>query len=247
MAPNDLDRIEPLNNSIPLSFRARHRTSAVLSANDRPSHRSVRSQKYGFDDYTDDRRFDLFRILACYQVRTLLVEPDFESHERWIWRERLGIGGSFAVHEATLPVSSVFSGRLRYRDFKVKSSSQGPIFQDHTLATWSYGSNVAFKTSNVDPDSIITELRVLCHEPFQDHPNIVHLIGIAWITDHSSQGNTGRREVLEWPAILLEKAPYGSLNDFLIASGSGISLKTKVLLCVEILKAIKVCRCSMVL
>ena len=219
MAPGDTDRPDLISNRTSLSFRARHRNSVVLSCNDQAPPPQTHSQRLNFHDYSDERRLNLLRVIARYQIQTLLVEPGFDPDDSWVLRKRLGAGGSFAVHEETLPVASLFSGRLRYRNFKVRGSDQGPMFQDHTQAQWNFGSSVAFKTSNVDPDSIITELRVLCHEPLQNHPNIVHLIGIAWITDQSAQDTSNGSEVLEWPAIVLEKAPYGSLQDFLISSG----------------------------
>lgn len=217
--------------------------STVLSTRSQPAPALSHTEGSTFLDYSDDQRLVLLRLLAYHKIRTLVVEPDVDSNEKWNLRESLGHGGSFLVQEANLPISSITS-RLRYRDFKIKGPKAGPYFQDHTQTMWSYDSTVAFKIGEKHPDSLITELRILCHEPFQNHPNIVRLIGIAWITNQQSQDIHDAGKILEWPAILLEKAPHGSLNDFLttskLASEPRISLKTKVSLCLAVLKAIKV-------
>ena len=70
-------------------------------------------------------------------------------------------------------------------------------------------------------------------------------IEIACVTDQSAQHTPNGSKVLEWPVIVLEKALYGSPQDFLISSRSQISLKTNFVLGMEMLKVFEVnCRGS---
>ena len=231
------------SGDVSLSSRARNRMSIVLSSDSRPGPILSQAGRSAFRDYSDDGRLDLLRLLAYYGIRSLLVEPDVDSNEEWNLREILGLGASFLVQQAAIPISATVS-YLRYRDFKSKGSEAVLHFQDHTQTRWSYDSKVAFKISNRGQSSLLSELRILCHMPLQTHPNIAHLIGVAWITAQSGQDLDGNDEILEWPAILLEQAPHGSLNDFLTSRKNGagpqILLRTKLFFWLDMLKAITV-------
>src|SRR5437763_12712930 len=60
---------------------------------------------------------------------------------------------------------------------------------------------------------MLTEMRVLSHGPLKGHPNLAHLLGYGW-------------EFLDFgysPFIVLEFAALGTLDQFLISQGEGLS------------------------
>ncbi|MCJ1251626.1 hypothetical protein MMC30_008861 [Trapelia coarctata] len=74
--------------------------------------------------------------------------------------------------------------------------------------------------------SMILELRVLTHNPIRKHENIVKLLGIAWEMDPH---DFDRR----WPALLLQRAMHGTLQDYLEES-SPLSYDTKSTIILDI-------------
>lgn len=101
-------------------------------------------------------------------------------------------------------------------------------------------------------EDLVTELRIVCHPPLQRHPNIVHVLGFMWVRDQQIFANVMELdeeseelgEPREWPTVITEKAPYGSLHDFLRSKtykDFRPSLRAKVQLCVDVLNGIEVC------
>jgi serine/threonine protein kinase/ankyrin repeat protein len=97
---------------------------------------------------------------------------------------------------------------------------------------------------------LLLELRILSHRPLQRHPNIVHVLGFAWIQDRQFFTNTQELqdddkagEPREWPTIVTPKAPHGSLRTFMGSEKFRTvlpSLRTKLMLSVHVLCGLKV-------
>lgn len=160
-------------------------------------------------------------------------------------RDNLGRGASFAVEGASLNISNALN-HLRYRSIDTARVQNGAHFNDHTETKWAYNTEVAFKASSrraTRVAEILIELRVLCHPPLQRHPNIVRLLGITWTKDQPRNTSELGEDLMEWPMVAIERAPHGSLRDFL---GSHVynrvrsSLQAKLRLCVDVLKGIAV-------
>lgn len=160
-------------------------------------------------------------------------------------RDHLGKGASFAVEGASLNISNALN-HLRYRSIETAGVQNGAHFSDHTETKWAHNAKVAFKSSSRKTTrvaEILVELRVLCHPPLQGHPNIVRLLGITWTKDQPRDISECGKELMEWPLVAIERAPHGSLRDFLgshVYNQVRTSLEAKWRLCVDVLKGITV-------
>lgn len=154
---------------------------------------------------------------------------------------RLGSGASFAVEEALLRISST----ILQRPYRCRNATN--VFQtrftDPRGMPWAENSSVAHKKSSkpTNLDETFNELRVLCHGPLLDHPNIVRLLGVAWYIDQDAEESDSApgldsTKSLDSPVLLTEKAPHGSLDQFLSSdTRRRISLRTKMKLCLDVL------------
>ena len=195
----------------------------------------------------------VLRLLGLYNVRSFSIEAD----QQWNLRQDLGAGISSSVEGAAIPLSSALS-HIRYRSIQYMGLADGTRYVDHTGARWSYGTRVAYKRSNrtlleirdiygpestvqsVWMENLLMELRVLCHAPLQRHSNIPRLLGIAWIKDQrfdEHETDAGK----EWPTIVMENAPYGTLSDLMrspLYSEARSSLRVKLGLVIDVLAGI---------
>lgn len=94
----------------------------------------------------------------------------------------------------------------------------------------------------------IKDIRVLCHPPVQNHPNIVRLLGIAWCNEEdlsikAAMYEGDRLPKRAWPIAVIEKAPEGSLATLLKSrqyQANPPSLMTKLKICIDVLNGIVV-------
>lgn len=160
-------------------------------------------------------------------------------------RDTLGTGASFAVEGASLNISNALN-HLRYRSINTAGVQNGAHFSDHTETKWAHNTEVAFKSSSRKATRVaelLVEQRVLCHPPLQKHPNIVRLLGITWTKDQPRDISELGEDLMEWPLVAIERAPHGSLRDFLgshVYNRVRTSLTAKLRLCVDVLKGITV-------
>jgi len=203
-----------------------------------------------------DAHAEQYPLLLCLR---LLVHHDVHVFtvgrgRRWNMREVLGKGSTFTVEQADIPVREGLAD-LQYYNF-VRGQRLN-YFTDHTGTKWSYDTVVAYKSlierkdkNSIMPD-LAKELRILCHPPLQNHPNIVRLLGLAWLREEdmaSSLSSVESVENNEWPVILSEKANIGSLYEFLRLKETftaPVSLLAKVRLAADIALALSVsCSCA---
>ena len=192
----------------------------------------------------------IFRLLHTRGIHSL----DIPRRTKFNIRRALGIGGSYSVEETYIPLDA----QSIQETFRSRDAQRH--FIDHTGTAWSRDTLVAYKKSAVTAatdigfsrrrlDDALTELRVLSHPPLWSHPNIVRLLGIAWVADeilpNSERPETPEpRESFQWPSIVLEKSQFGSLLDFL-GAGEHMrirpSLASKFRLCLDVLRGLAVC------
>ncbi|KAL2065988.1 hypothetical protein VTL71DRAFT_2059 [Oculimacula yallundae] len=197
----------------------------------------------------------IFRILQSRKVKSLTLPLETRFNTRRV----LGSGASFAVEESYLPIDTARYLQF-YRLLDLGPPDKKLHFVDHTGTKWASDTQVAYKTYSVRKgdfdvgfesrrlDDIRTELQVLCHSPLQKHPNIVRLLGVAWVPDESPESTDNITEAspyqhpLEWPTVVTERAIHGSLRDFLRSDRykqSEASLKAKWNLCLDVLYGIE--------
>ena len=176
----------------------------------------------------------------------------------WNKRQGLGDGTSYIVEEASLPLSGIMGSINHHKPHGRLNLNQDWYFTDHAGRRWNRQTRAAFKvpgsqesspeskeSNDIDLLNIIQELRILCHPPLNNHPNIVSLLGIAWIIQ-PKQGDTRSDEdssQRDRPTVVIESAPLGSLHDFVQTRSyreQHVSLKTKLSLCIDILRAMLV-------
>jgi hypothetical protein len=190
------------------------------------------------------------RVLSYHRIHIFTVERG----RKWNMRQDLGDGSTFSVKEADLPITYALSD-MQYIDF-YKSSRE--YFTDHTQTKWKHDTVVAYKSlvsgkdRNLIMTDLVTELRVLCHPPLQKHPNILRLLGAAWIREEDMASDLKETiseyrdvETREWPVLVTEKATFGSLFKFLNSReyrSIRSSLSAKLNLCIDALNGIMVRR-----
>lgn len=175
----------------------------------------------------------LLQVLSFHKVKHLSV-PLLAGFHRG---SALGNGASFNVKEFALPID-LASIPLPIRDL-TDSGREDAYFKDFTNERWATQAKGAYKSvSSTVYLELIRELRVLCHPPLQDF--VVRLAGLAWIARPTPKGENIPEEI---PAIVVERAPRGSLHDFMQSEdwiSSRVSLKAKFRICVRVLRCIAV-------
>jgi hypothetical protein len=260
--------LQPIKPSTP--FRKRHSTDTFTTIEhgrhwSRGTHVSRittgRHQSISEHSISDFRSSDkpwtpllsILRVLQFSKVQSMGVNAAYMFNTR----RKLGRGASFVVEEAVLPLST--TNLLVFRRLNVLDITKKIEFTDHTGLKWANTTQVAYKAIAVDGTRIdeeftsrrlkdtLVELQVLCHAPLYRHPNIVRLLGVAWLRDQdlSSLGDDsqGRSFPLEWPTIVTERAPGDSLHTFLTSktyTSSQVSLQVNWSLCIDVLCAISV-------
>ncbi|KAJ4468507.1 hypothetical protein C8R41DRAFT_854369 [Lentinula lateritia] len=111
-----------------------------------------------------------------------------------------------------------------------------------------WGKFIALKYTCHDTDAarttvswkqLITEVRVLLHEPVRYHPNIVRLLGISWGAVDDMQSN--------FPALVFEYSDLGTLAQFQSNSIGALSFDVKKKLCWDVAKGISILHaCSVI-
>ncbi|KAJ3868059.1 hypothetical protein EV359DRAFT_77989 [Lentinula novae-zelandiae] len=93
--------------------------------------------------------------------------------------------------------------------------------------------------TTVSWNQLLTEVRVLLHEPVRYHPNIVRLLGISWGAVDDMQSN--------FPALVFEYSDLGTLAQFQSNSIGALSFDVKKKLCWDVAKGISILHaCSVI-
>lgn len=230
--------------------RYKARTHVFRSTRDTTSRRHPESHV----EYRESNILHILRLLSHHKIR--VFPTDLLSTQEV--REQLGQGSTFHVYASELPIWRALA-RFQYRNPTFPRRGERFHFIDHTETRWNRATKGAYKTLLYDENTrrdqlladLIVELRILCHPPLQRHPNIIHVLGFVWIRDEQFFANANELveqseefgEPREWPTIVAEKAPHGSLRDFLGSGEYGnvpSSLRAKVLLCADVLNGLVV-------
>ena len=175
----------------------------------------------------------LLQVLSFHKAKHLSITL-LEGFHRGI---ALGTGASFDVKEFPLPTDGALHN-LRIRDIP-GGGKRDSHFEDITNERWATDTKGAYKSvSSRMYSDLVRELRILCHPPLQDF--VVRLAGLAWITGPIQRGENAPEER---PVIVVERAPRGSLHDFMQSkdwTSSRVSLKAKFRMCVRVLRCIAV-------
>lgn len=175
----------------------------------------------------------LLQVLSFYGVKHLSISL-LEGFHRGT---ALGKGASFNVKEFPLPTDEALH-HLRIRD-RYGGRERDAHFEDITNERWAANTTGAYKSvPSTFYSEIVRELRVLCHVPLQDF--VVRLAGMAWTARPTPRGTNVPEES---PVTVVERAPHGSLQEFMQSQGwksSQVSLKAKVRICVRVLRCIAV-------
>jgi hypothetical protein len=155
----------------------------------------------------DDPDDDLISFLAITQVRDVPILPITWQRGQ----EVVGQGGTSLVTQASM------TGKLKFA-FKCLSDDQKQNLRERNLSEAD-----VFRT-------LTNEVAILGHPKLRQHPNILHLEGVAW--DVQSDGEV-------WPALVFEKTPiHDSYEFFHLPMGKSLSLAARLKLCVDIGSAI---------
>lgn len=187
------------------------------------------------------------RLIQKHKLRMFPLEGSLRTQPR----RTLGSGASNSVQEAKSPVMEALK-HARYQQVYASRWLREKRFNDHSGSPWALETLVAHKfprpslSEDQDTflcrtlDDFLRDLRVLCHRPLTNHPNIVQLLGVAWVSDPSIRPGSRKAEPLDWPIILTEIAPHGSLDQFLASRTSRLSLQIKLRICLDVLHALVV-------
>ncbi|KAF2662019.1 kinase-like protein [Lophiostoma macrostomum CBS 122681] len=197
---------------------------------------------------------DTLTILNLLSYFKICIFPA-DTHIFHYDTRQLGKGSTFRVQAASLPVWRA-RAHFRYRDPTFPRQGEKFLFTDHTQTKWKRSTIGAWKLLVHEPDleesrdrlmgDLIKELRILSHPPLQLHPNIVHVLGFVWLQDRQfftddpkSDFNDAR--LREWPTVVTERAPHGSLREFMSDPSHTVppTLRTKLLHCADIINGVK--------
>jgi hypothetical protein len=195
----------------------------------------------------------IVRLLADHRIQVFPSDTHIAQYDR----EKLGDGSTFTVEASTLPIWQS-RAHFRYRDPTFQRQGDRFHFVDHTQTSWDHTTIGAYKTIKYRQDhdreqlmkDLLLELRILSHIPLQRHSNIIHVLGFAWIQDlqffenvPELRGAEKEDEPREWPVVVTQKAPHGSLRTFMKSEKFRTvlpSLRTKLSLCADILNGLVV-------
>ncbi|KAF2799731.1 hypothetical protein K505DRAFT_230396 [Melanomma pulvis-pyrius CBS 109.77] len=202
--------------------------------------------KLSADISSDDEKYPLLyclRLVAHYGIHVFRVERGF----KWNMRQDLGKGSTFAVEQADLPLKYANSDL----SYNLSMGGDEEYFVDHTGTRWAARTVVAYKSlfdersrDRLLPD-LVRELQVLSHPSLQRHPNIVRLLGIAWLRKEDMAASLDSTEVgksRECPILLCEKAPLGTFKDLMKPGQRSVSLQARLRLATDVLQGIVVRR-----
>lgn len=245
--------IQSSNDTVDTIHASRHRSRlSSLDDNEEPVENGPDAPPVSNESESVERLLlKILRVLQYSKVNALAISPNTQFNTR----RELGHGASFAVEQSFIPFKS--TGYYdAYRQLDVESPDTKKHFIDHTGTKWETTTEVAYKRIYIKKkglddkfdrrrlDDTLVELRVLCHESLQTHPNIVRFLGVAWLKDESLDIPSEEHEQSihsspqYWPQAVMEKAEYGSLRDFLGSDqfkASRASLKAKAKLCLDVL------------
>ena len=242
--------IEPNTSPMDQDFYIRIRPSDSQGSRSQRRRGSPSLEFQGLDDTfcsdSEEQLLMVLRIMGLCSLQHFLIPAEAQ----WNKRRGLGEGASFAVEEASLPVWRVLSHETHRRPHGRVDLKQISYFTDHTGTRWDSKTRVAFKVSPEGPEGpegpdfldLISELQVLCHPPLYNHPNIVQLLGIAWVRQPGVE-NEQQRLRRDQPTTVTEYASHGSLHEFLRSPAytvQRVSLKTKLRLCMDLLEGMLV-------
>lgn len=226
----------------------------------------------GFNGQSDDQQPDsqlrtltgpsfailsIIRLLSYHKIQVFPTASIITQYDK----SNLGKGATFHVEASSLPIWRS-KQHLQYRDPTFPIDKTLFHFTDHTGTKWDHTTFGAYKVlrrksgdgqakRNGLLQGLLQELRILSHPPLQVHQNIVHMLGFAWIPgirffehDHGSNIIDDDQAFQEWPKIVTEKAPHGSLDTFRMSHSNRKvwpSLRGKLILCGQVLNGLKVC------
>ena len=226
------------------SVRWTRRSGRTSQPRNRVSMNEVDGPSGAVDRVLGRQLLDLLGLMGYHGVEHFVIP----GTARWNKRRGLGQGISFAVEEASLPLTMAVSSLSLHRPHGRLNHNQNRYFTDHTGRRWNFRTRVAFKipeSPRYDLLDVIQEVHILCHPPLQDHPNIVSLLGIAWLNQPKGDSTQLEEDMSQRdrPTVVIEQAPHGALYDFLRTSSymdQHVSLKTKLRLCIDVLNAMSV-------
>lgn len=137
------------------------------------------------------------------------------------WGENflLGHGASFQV--VRVPYDPSLHRVSAWRDPWEPEYSKFVVYKQPLLPE-----NIAKEEDTIRLRAVLTELKVLFHEPLRKHPNIVKLLQIRWDTQDGPN--------LIAPTLVLEHAELGSLSAFQDPERIVLSSQTKTNICLDV-------------
>jgi len=194
-------------------------------------------------------------VLRLINFKTIAMFP-FDPASNWTQRTSLGQGSVYFVEEALIPQWRKL--HLPYHDPALLDQRNRSYFVDHRGLKWAHDTPVAYKLPYYDTprdrsgqrilQGLATELSILCHPSIESHPNVVRLLGVAWVNEediniHATNDEESESDQSAWPIAVIEKANEGSLKDLLRVRRSQnnfVPLITKFKLCIDVLRALQV-------
>ena len=94
--------------------------------------------------------------------------------------------------------------------------------------------------------ALVLQVSILRLSEIQNHPNIIHLIGVCWDVrapaqdkDHPKDA-TKEPQLRVWPVLVVEKTKHGDLNCFMRSAGENLDFTGRLKLCIDIANGIQV-------
>jgi serine/threonine protein kinase len=120
------------------------------------------------------------------------------------------------------------SSTVRIFDLRPGYAPTGSKYREGQTVVSKHLSKAVFENETRRFDAFVREIIMLSHPPIADHPNIVDLIAIGWedYADYESG--------LIWPVSIIELAPYGSVQDFLLSGRFELGFQKLKALCGDV-------------
>ena len=196
-------------------------------------------------------------VLRLISFKAIAMFP-FDPGSSWSKRSSLGHGSVHAVEEEFIPQWREL--HVPYRDPTLLEQRKRSYFIDHRGLKWARDTPVAYKLPYYDTprdrsgqtilQGLTIEMSILSHPSIESHPNVVRLLGVAWVNEEDMNLYATKEEEPEsdqaaWPIAVIEKAAEGSLKDLFRVRRSQdhqtpIPLVTKFGLCIDVLRALQV-------